>query len=61
MVTELFGPAEEDGKTSYVAASTTDEGMPAPNQPSPVAAAPPPAQPEPTAATTDPATDGNVV
>ena len=27
MVTELFGPVEEDGKASYVAASTADEGM----------------------------------
>jgi hypothetical protein len=28
MVTELFGPAEEDGKTSYVAAETTEETSP---------------------------------
>lgn len=25
MVTELFGPTDEDGKTSYVAADTTEE------------------------------------
>lgn len=27
-MTELFGPAEEDGKTSYVAAETVEESSP---------------------------------
>lgn len=37
MVTELFGPVEEDGKTSYVAANTADETPAATTQePTPV-------------------------
>lgn len=32
MVTELFGPVQEDGQTAYVAAATTDDGMPTTNQ-----------------------------
>lgn len=35
MVTELFGPVDSDGKTSYVAATNADEGVVQPGTPEP--------------------------